>query len=171
MSVDWGPIYTPRVPGAFMHSVALPERMLGVAWDTEGPALDSGGGWGNYAGTRTVLEEFHTERSGGWMRSRMRAPDGSWAWTRAVSLARLADALPVVAIQDSYAGEGAAGMKVFTLNLMADGPVQTPAGSDNAVLGINVVENLQTIKVRKHKFCFLYRSEESILSMLSYSLS
>lgn len=57
----------------------------------------------------------------------MKAPGGGFTWTRAVSLTRLAEDLPVVGVQDSYTGEEAAAAKVLTLDLTADRPVETPA--------------------------------------------
>ena len=114
--------------GAFYHSVALPENVLQHLWDKDSPPLDAGN-WGTFAGTKTTQDEFRALPDGGWARASMKAPDGKFTWTRAVSLARLAEDLPVIAIQDSYAGDGAVGAKVFTLNLMADGPMETPAGN------------------------------------------
>ena len=75
-----------------------------------------------------MQDEFRAASDGGLVRVSMTAPDGKFTWTRAVSLARLTEDLPVIAIQDSYTGNEAAAAKVFTLNLMADGPVETPAG-------------------------------------------
>ena len=45
-----------------------------------------------------------------------------------MSVALPADDVPIIAIQDSFSGHDAAGAKVFTLNLMAEGAVETPAG-------------------------------------------
>ncbi len=128
ISLDWGSQYEPRSDGAVMHSIALPERLLGWPWGKDSPPVNSGGElWGNYPGTRTTVEEFHGGTHG-WVRSRMLAPDRSFTWTRAVSSAPLGDAASVVLIQDSYDGAGAGGAKVFTLNLCAEGEVETPAG-------------------------------------------
>jgi len=128
VSIDWGSTYSPRVAGALYHSLALPEHALKHPWGQDKPPLDTGA-WGTYGGTKTKQDEFHAAAEGGWVRASMKAPSGTYTWTRAVSLARLADDLSVIAIQDSYTGEGAAGAKVFTLNLMADGPVETPEGN------------------------------------------
>jgi len=63
----------------------------------------------------------------------MTAPGGKYVWTREVRLSRLADDLPVIAIRDSYSGEEAAGAKSFSLNLMSQGAVDTPAGPQDPV--------------------------------------
>lgn len=129
VSVDWGSQYEPRADGAVMHSVALPERMLEWPWEKDGPPVTSGGEiWGNHAGTKTTVEEFHGGDGGGWVRSSMIAPDKSFTWTRAVSSAPLGETASVVVIQDAYSGNGADGAKVFTLNLCAEGEVETPRG-------------------------------------------
>ena len=126
LSLDWGSTYEPRVDGAFAHSVALPEKILGHPWDRPDPPLNAGAGWGTFAGVKTTREAFHADPRGGWARARMRAPDGSFSWTRAVSVATLADGTPVIALQDTFDGE--AGPRVFTLNLVAEGDVETPSG-------------------------------------------
>jgi hypothetical protein len=129
VSLDWGSMYEPRSAGALMHSVALPERMFDRPWNTDSLPFEYGGDlWGNYGGTRTTVEEFHGDTHGGWVRSRMLAPDKSFTWTRAVSSAPLGQSATVVAIQDSFSGDGAKGGRIFTLNLCADGDVETPAG-------------------------------------------
>jgi hypothetical protein len=126
LSLDWGSTYEPRVDGAFAHSVALPERLIGHPWDKPNPLLNTGIGWGTFAGTKTSQEAFHADPRGGWARARMRSPDGSFTWARAVSLAMLAADLPVIALQDTFEGDG--GAKVFTLNLAAEGDVEAPSG-------------------------------------------
>ena len=127
LSLDWGSTYEPRVDGAFAHSVALPEKILGHAWDKPDPPMNAGlQAWGTYAGTKTTREAFRADPRGGWARARMRSPDGSFIWTRAVSLGMFAEDMPVIALQDTF--EGAEGPKVFTLNLAAEGDVETPGG-------------------------------------------
>ena len=42
-----------------MHSTALPESAIRCPWDNDLPSLDAGANWGNYAGTKTVQEEFN----------------------------------------------------------------------------------------------------------------
>lgn len=128
LALDWGSMYYPRVGGAFMHNVALPESVFPAAWDRESPPNVEGGKWGTYAGTKTVQEEYASIPKGGWSRARMTSPDGKYSWTRAVSLAVLDPDLPVIALQDKYLEAETGAKKIFTLNLMAEGPVETPAG-------------------------------------------
>jgi hypothetical protein len=130
LSIDWGSMYSPRVSGLGMHSLALPEQVFERSWDADSPPLEGpDGAWGNWEGTRTVQEEFRASpNGGGWARATMTNPRKTFAWTRAVSVALPADDVPIIAIQDSFSGQGATGAKVFTLNLMAEGAVETPAG-------------------------------------------
>ena len=59
LSLDWGCMYYPRTDGSLMHSTALPESAIRCPWDKDLPSLDAGANWGNYAGTKTVQEEFN----------------------------------------------------------------------------------------------------------------
>jgi hypothetical protein len=127
LSLDWGSMYYPGVQSAFLHSIALPETVV-PAWDQDNPSLGYTGKWGTYAGTLPSLEEFHASGDGGWARASFKSHDGKFTWTRSVSLAKLRSDLPVIAIQDTYAGADADKDKVFTLNLVAEGAVSTPAG-------------------------------------------
>jgi hypothetical protein len=120
-------MYSPRVAGCYMHSLTLPERLLGHRWDQDGPPIDTEG-WGNYAGTRTTIEGFKQDADGGWIRSRMVAPDQSFTWTRVIGTMHPGPDLEVVAIRDSFEGSGADGARIFSLPLAAEGEVQTPAG-------------------------------------------
>jgi hypothetical protein len=128
LSLDWGSIYYPRVSSAYLHSLALPESVLPHSWDSDAPPLDVRNTWGIEAGTRTVQEQFLSFAQAARVRARMTSKDGSYAWTRAVSLAGMKDDLPVLLLEDSYSGSAAGAAKVFTLNLAARGAVETPAG-------------------------------------------
>ena len=130
LSLDWGPIYYPQVPGHFMHSGVLPEKALGHPWDKENPALNAGGGW-----TNSTQQSFATAAGGARAAASFRM--GKLQWTRAVSLIHPDEAHPAILIEDSFSGEGAAEPKVFTLNLMAEGDVATPAGKITPALRLH----------------------------------
>ena len=49
-------------------------------------------------------------------------------WTRAVTVVRATPSQPIIVIRDRFTGENAGVPKVSSLNLMAVGPVATPAG-------------------------------------------
>ena len=140
LSADWGPIYYPRTAGAIYHSSALPESALDHPWDKDGPQFNAGT-WSGYSGVKARLDGFQAMPEGGWSGSAMTAPDGKFTWSRAVTLAQTSQDLAVLAIQDAYTGEGAAGAKIFTLNLMAEGDVETPGGKVTPVERIYGYEN------------------------------
>src|SRR5262249_39062934 len=60
---------------------------------------------------------------------RSRFTNSETEWTRAVTVVRVDAANPVIVIRDSFEGARAAARKVMTLNLMATGAVDTPAGA------------------------------------------
>ncbi len=127
LSLDWGSMYCPRVDGALQHATALPEGVLGVAWNQDGTPLNAGI-WSGYSGVACKQEAFQAGPEGGWARAAMQSPDGKFTWTRAVSLAQLSPGAAVLALQDAYAGDGAAAGKIFSMPLVAEGEVETPAG-------------------------------------------
>ncbi len=122
LSTDWSAIYTPHAPGGYMHSMVLPEAVIGHPWDKDGALLTAGAAvWRD-----SRQEAFETAADGAFARASFRAD--KLEWTRAVTVARSAPGLPVIVIRDSFSGENAAVPKVASLNLMAVGPVGTPAG-------------------------------------------
>lgn len=128
LSVDWGPIYYPRVAGAYMHSLAIPERMIGQkAWD--GP-VDLAGHGGRFwtAEQAKVLFMGPVDRVVSEYREDANA-EGPVEWRRTMTLIAPEPDRPIILIEDTYGGEIATEPKVFTLNLMSRGPVQTPAGA------------------------------------------
>ena len=137
VSIDWGPIYSPRVAGGAMHSGVIQEAAFGQAWDKDIASLGAGvgfsGHYGNHGvGEATSLDTYadgkrmvSTIRSG--VRENATAADQT-AWVRTVSLVTADASLPVLFIRDTFSGKDAAVPKIFTLNLMADGAVETPVG-------------------------------------------
>jgi hypothetical protein len=122
ISVDWSSIYYPHAPGGYLHSMVLPEAAIGHAWDKDGTLLTAGGAvWGN-----SRQEAFTTAPDGAYARATFSG--SKLAWTRAVTVVRPQPSLPIILIRDRFTGENAAAPKVASLNLMAVGPVATPAG-------------------------------------------
>ncbi|OPZ85083.1 MAG: hypothetical protein BWY76_01566 [bacterium ADurb.Bin429] len=121
LSLDWGPQYAPHTGGGIMHSVVLPENQLGQPWDQDVKSLGGGGTWGSSTG-----EAFVAFRTAAYARGKMIS--GGTSWTRETFSLHPNEAYPALLIRDTFAGESAASPKVFTLNLMAEGTVQTPAG-------------------------------------------
>jgi hypothetical protein len=137
VSIDWGPIYSPRVSGGVMHSGVIQEAAFGQAWDKDIASLDAGvgfsGHYGNHGvGEATALDVFPKgRRMVSTIKSGLREggkPEDVTSWVRTVTLVTADPELPVLVIKDTFSGKDAAAPKIFTLNLMADGAVETPAG-------------------------------------------
>ena len=137
VSIDWGPIYSPRVSGGAMHSGVIQEAAFGQAWDKDIASLDAGvgfsGHYGNHGvGEATSLDVFPKgRRMVSTIKSGLREggkPEDITAWVRTVTLVTADPEVPVLVIKDTFSGKDAAAPKIFTLNLMADGAVETPVG-------------------------------------------
>lgn len=121
LACDWGAIYTPHTPGAYLHSTVLLESALGFAWDQDSPPLNTTSPWRD-----STQEAFTSWPEGAYSRSAFRA--GETTWTRELIVVRADPARPVIILRDRFAGPGATEPKVLSLNLMATGAVETPAG-------------------------------------------
>jgi hypothetical protein len=124
LSVDWGTIYSPQTGGAYFHSSVLPESAIGRPWDQSSPPPDTapGGAWrkssqASFAAGRAVDSVASTFAGKGI------------EWKRVMQLHHDDPAMPVIVIRDDFDGPNAGEPKILTLNLMARGPVQTPAGA------------------------------------------
>lgn len=137
VSIDWGPIYSPRVAGGVMHSGVIQEAAFGQAWDKDIAALDAGVGFSGHYGNHGVGEATSLDVSpnGRRMVSTIKSglreggkPEDITTWMRTVSLVTSDPELPVLCIRDTFSGKDAAVPKIFSLNLMAEGAVETPVG-------------------------------------------
>ena len=132
VSIDWGPIYSPRVSGGVMHSGVIQEAAFGQPWDKDVTSLDNGVGFSGHYGNHGVGEATALDVSpnGRRMVSTIRsgAGENQTTWVRTVTLVSKNPELPVLVIRDTFSGKDAAAPKIFTLNLMAEGAVETPVG-------------------------------------------
>jgi len=137
VSIDWGPIYSPRVSGGVMHSGVIQEAAFGQAWDKDVTSLDNGVGFSGHYGNHGVGEatSLDVSPSGRRMVSTIKSglrnggrPEDVTTWVRTVTLVSKNPELPVLVIKDTFSGKDAAAPKIFTLNLMAEGAVETPVG-------------------------------------------
>lgn len=132
LSVDWGSLYQPHVAGAYLHSGVVLEKALGHAWDKDSPPLESGRAW-----SRSQQRVFATFAEGAYVRSQFQADRTTW--TRSVLSLRADENHPILVLQDTFTGAGADAAKVLTLNLMATGSVDTPAGKISPALRFHPV--------------------------------
>jgi hypothetical protein len=124
LAVDWGSMYSPQTPGAYTHNLVLPESAIGRPWDQDSPSLSQGASpWQN--AVQDTFESFElSTRAVGSLTS-----TNNTKWTRSVYTLAPQPSYPVIVIADDFTGPDAQANKVFTLNQMAEGAVQTPAGS------------------------------------------
>lgn len=124
VSIDWGSMYSPYIPGAYHHSLVLPESSLGVRWDQDDVPFTAGTSpWKTAA--QEAFESFsYASRSV----SRFMAANGA-TWTRTVRLLAGNPDIPVIAIEDTFGGPDSAAPKVWTMNLMSNAEVDTLQGS------------------------------------------
>lgn len=133
VSTDWGSIYTPRASGGAMHSGVVQEKYFGQPWNEQISSLTMiGEGLSRHYGNHGIGEATALEEKPDGTRSvstiRAGANTGDLTWTRTISLVNLDPESPVVFINDTFAGADASLPKIWTMNMMAAGPVQTPAG-------------------------------------------
>ena len=137
VSIDWGPIYSPRVAGGVMHSGVIQEAAFGQAWDKDIASLDAGVGFSGHYGNHGVGEAtaFDVYPTGRRMVSTIKSglrnggkQEDITNWVRTVSLVTSDPELPLLFIRDTFSGKDAAAPKIFTLNLMAEAAVETPVG-------------------------------------------
>ncbi len=151
LSLDWGSTYEPQVLGGFMHSLVVPESSIGSpgqfeqeatgaarrpphGWDRDNPPLDAAGlVWGHAPWSESTQEAFLSFSTAAYARARFKSSRGG-TWKRSVYSIRPDEAHPIIVIADQFSGPDAAEGRVFSLNLTAQGDVETPGGSVSPIL-------------------------------------
>jgi len=129
LSLDWGSQYYPQITGSYYHNNVVAEKDIGSAWSADNIPINAAmGAWSN--GSQTAFERFDlSSRATGTYTS----GDGSIIWTRTLRTIAPNASYPVIAISDTFGGSGAGLGKVFNMNFMAQGAVQSTAGTINPV--------------------------------------
>jgi hypothetical protein len=124
ISVHWGSLYEPRMPGAWMQNVVVPEAALGARWDSADISTGECFGNRNQSITGAGLKiDSSSARAAATFNNK-----GGF-WHRRVWDYRSDPAAPVLRIRDEFTGTSATDPKIFSLTLMATGPVETAEGS------------------------------------------
>jgi hypothetical protein len=121
LSLDFGTMYSPHSGGGFVHSVVLPEAVIGADWKQNPPDVSKGPRWGN---AKTL--DYQAKDREAWSKASFAM--GTSTWTRTVKVAMLKDDLSAIGIRDAFTTPDS---KVFLLNLMNEGPIQLPDGLKN----------------------------------------
>jgi hypothetical protein len=125
LAIDWNAdLYYPSTAGRFMHNSIVYDAELQHLWSADNSGLQDVNTLMNNA-TNTEFAAFtnSTTSTGTFMY----AQDGS-VWTRTVRTMNFDPGYPIIYVTDSFAGASANTGKTLTWNLMATGPVHTPAG-------------------------------------------
>jgi hypothetical protein len=125
LAIDWNAnLYYPETPGRFQHNSITFDGELNHPWTTDNPSLTD---------VNTLLQnptntEFAAFANSTTSTATFKANDGT-VWTRTARTMAFNPQYPIVYVYDSFSGPSAATGKTVTWNLMASGPVTTPAGS------------------------------------------
>ncbi len=124
LAIDWNAnLYSPATPGRFQHNSVVFDTELLHPWNADQPGL---------ADAPTLLQNpTNTEFaafSGSTTATASFTASDSTLWTRTVRTMAFNPAYPVIYIRDTFSGPGAGIGKTLTWNMMAAGPVDTPAG-------------------------------------------
>jgi hypothetical protein len=107
------------VNGGIMHNQVVLEPVLGQPWDQDVKDLTGGRTWDS-----STVDGFAPFQASAFSAGRMTT--GKTTWTRAVASIHPNEADPILLLRDTFAGDQTAAAKIFTLNLMADGPCKRP---------------------------------------------
>jgi hypothetical protein len=124
LAIDWNAnAYYPYTGGRFMHDSIVYDSELKHPWNADNALLTdaltmmksaSNTEFGAFANSTTATGAFP-------------ASDGT-LWTRTMRMMAFNPSYPIIYVADSFVGPGAAAGKTLTWNMMASGPVSTPAG-------------------------------------------
>lgn len=124
LAIDWNPnLYSPEVPGRFMHDSIVMDSELLHLWSNDNASLyDVSTLLGNATNT-----EFAAFKNSTTSTATFTEKDGT-VWTRTARTMAFDSEYPIVYVYDSFAGPSASSGKTLTWNMMATGQVSTPAG-------------------------------------------
>jgi hypothetical protein len=129
ISLHWGSLYEPRLPGAWMQNVVVSEAALNAHWNSAEVSTDECFGNRNQIISGAGLKTASTAA-----RAAATFEDKGSFWNRRIWDYRSDPAAPVLRIRDEFKGTGVADPKIFSLTLMAIGPVETAVGSHEVPL-------------------------------------
>ena len=124
ISVHWGSLYQPRMAGAWMQNVVVPEAALDAPWNSADVSTDE-----CFGNRSQIISEAGLKVDSITARAAVRFDNKGGFWNRRVWDYRSDPAAPVLRIRDEFSGTGATDPKIFSLTLMATGPVETAEGS------------------------------------------
>src|SRR5579875_500262 len=124
LAIDWNAnLYNPYTGGRFMHDSIVYDSELKHPWNADNALLTD---------VSTLMNSADNTEFGAFANSTtatgvFTAPDGT-LWTRVVRMMAFNPSYPIIYVTDNFSGPSATAGKTLTWNLMAGGPVSTPAG-------------------------------------------
>src|SRR5262249_34845215 len=125
LAIDWNAnLYSPSTPGRFMHNSIVYDSELSHTWSADNPLLtDVSTLMQNPTNTEFAAFGNSTTSSANFNSS------DSTTWPRTTRMMAFNASFPIIYVTDTFVGASAASGKTLTWNMMATGPVMTPAGS------------------------------------------
>ncbi len=117
-------LYYPETPGRFIHNSIVYDSELPNSWSADQPQLTYASTLMN-SPTNTEFAAFANSTSA---TATFSFPSDGTVWTRMVRTMAFNPAYPVIYVTDNFFGSSATAGKTLTWNMMATGPVSTPAG-------------------------------------------
>ena len=106
LSLDFGCMYYPRAAGGYLHSTALPESLLGFAWDADRVPLDKPTeGLSLWRGQSSYTPLLDFTESTSASTTFARGKDQAMTWQRTVRNLHPDAAHPVIVIDDAFGGK------------------------------------------------------------------
>ncbi len=129
LSLHFGSGYDPRMPGAWMQNVVVPESALGQPWTSTEVSTESC--FGNRE--QQTVGASGLSQGTDWSMAYGRFEGGGLDWRRRLVSYRFASAPTVIRIRDDFGGAAAA--RIASFALMAQGAVDTPSGAQTPPRG------------------------------------
>lgn len=125
LAIDFNPnLYYPEVPGRFMHDSIVYDSELPNPWSADQPLLMDASTLMNNP-TNTEFGAFANSTTSS---ATFSFPADGTVWTRIVRTMAFDPTYPIIYVTDNFSGPSATLGKTLTWNMMATGPVSTPAG-------------------------------------------
>jgi hypothetical protein len=143
VSILWGSVYYPQMAGSWVRNVVVPEKNLNASWDST--SVSAHQDFGVCAGLITTVGRgltSSTTRSDATGSFSLSTGD---IWQRTVTSYRTRPEAPIFRIRDSFQGTWVNDAKIFSLNLMAQGAVDTPSGAVTPTLGTSDVPSVAPV--------------------------
>lgn len=127
LSLGWENMYSPHNATPYSRSGLVPEKALSIAWNADLPSVYEPAEPWDWKTQRH--DAFASFRDSAWAKMSSGAKEGDLRWTRQVASIHPDPSCPMVLIRDTLEGGRATEPMISNMHLVAEGPVETCAGS------------------------------------------